>query len=58
MLMGVEGGQKGEQERVTVGYLVAYPVRDHEDWTQLARVVEGVIFVAQGFVVRDRTRGG
>ena len=58
MLKGVGGGLKGEEERVTVGHRVVYPVRDHEEWPQLVRVAEGGIFVAQGFVVRDRTRGG
>ncbi len=57
MLKGVGGGLKGEEERVTVGHRVVYPVRDHEEWPQLVRVAEGGIFVAQGFVVRDRTRG-
>jgi hypothetical protein len=43
---------------VTHSYIVVRPIWDHEEWTRLARDAEGGIFVAQGFVVRDNTRGG
>ena len=43
---------------MTNGYIVVHPVWDHEEWMHLARDAEGGIFIAQGFVVRDNTRGG
>jgi hypothetical protein len=55
---GLGSGPKGEEERVTGNYIVVHPVWDHEEWTRLARDAEGGIFVAQGFVVRENTRGG
>ena len=42
---------------MTGDYIVVHPVWDHEEWTRLARDAEGGIFVAQGFVVRESTRG-
>jgi hypothetical protein len=49
---------RGKEERVIGGHLVVHPVWDYVEWTRLARDAEGGVFVAQGFVVRDDTRGG
>jgi hypothetical protein len=57
-LLRREVAPKGKEERVPGDYIVVRPVRDHEEWTRLACDAEGGIFLAQGFVVRDETRGG